>query len=40
MNDYWNKVRLRKMTEGLSMEERANKLHESYRRFILQEVKK
>ena len=30
-------VKLRSFTEGLSMEERGNRLHDSFRRFILRD---
>ena len=32
-------VKLRAFTEGLSMEERGKRLHDSFRRFILREEK-
>ena len=39
MKETREKMKLRKGNEGLSLEDRANKLHDSFRRFILREEK-
>ena len=37
MNENRKLVKLRAFTEGLSMEERGKRLHDSFRRFILRD---